>query len=410
MMRKTLWALSMLFVLSGCNDGGEESGYRRDTKVNTTFNIQYSLNYDLPSINYPATYSQQSEMIEGIPEILPIYPFRFVVELWEEIPNTAVTPSDPDDSVDNPDAEEPSDSEDSVDNPDAENPAEPEPGVSYRRYGRYVWTTTNHIPVDGQEDRYVFSETVRLTRSKFKVIIWADYSTRGGGDRYFTTDSPGNRYDANLYGLRDVTAQVADQREYYDGFSSIQDIDLTVFEDEYNPSTTIEASVERALGKYTLIATDFEDYKNSVSEEEYKATKEPLEVRIHYGGDYSEDVALENGFRAFYDGLKQSHNYYMAGSQSQNPVISEDGKEMILTFDYAFADPDGEPLKDVMITVYGPMNTPLRAIKISELPLERNKETFFRGPFLFKEWENGSDENGITIYDDFDEKGNPIEI
>lgn len=377
MMRKTLWALSLLFVLSGCNDGGEESGYRRDRMVNTTFNIQYSLNYDLPSINYPATYNQQSEMIEGVPQILPTYPLRFIVEFWEEIPN---------------------------------NPEDPAAGVTYRRYGRKVWNTTTHIPVAGQADRYVFTETARLSRSKFKMIIWADYSARGGYDRYFTTNSAGNLYDPSLYGLRNVTMAMSHQQDYYDGFSSIQDIDLTVFGDEYNPSTTIEASVERAFGKYTLIATDLADYKSSVSEEEYKATKEPLEVKIHYGGDYYGDENPENGYRAFYDALNQTPIYYRAGSESQKPVISEDGNEMVLTFDYAVAYPDGRPLKDVMITIYGPMNTPLRAIKISELPLERNKETFFRGPFLFNEWENGSDDNGITIYDDFDDKGNPIEI
>lgn len=380
MMRKTLWALSLLFVLSGCNDGGEESDFKWDTKVNTTFNIQYSLNFDLPSINYPATYNQQSEMIEGIPQILPTYPLRFVVEFWEEIPNNA---------------------------------EDPDAGVSYRRYGRYSWITTTHIPVDGLTDRYVFTETARLTRSKFKMIIWADYSYRSKSDRYFGTNMVNDIYDWNMYGLRTVLLSTPSrQRDYYDGFSSVQDIDLTIFGDDYSPSTTIEASVERAFGKFTLIATDFGDYKNSVSEEEYKATKEPLEVKIAYGGDYIGDFYPEpdNGFRSFYDGLTQTHKYYLSGIEYQSPVISENGDELVLTYDYSLATPDGDPLKDVMITIYGPMNTPLRAIKISELPLERNKETFFRGPFLFKEWENGSDDNGITIYDDFDDKGNPIEI
>lgn len=379
MMRKTLWALSLLFVLSGCNDGGEENPPKQDRLVNTTVNIEYSLNFDTPSVNYPATNNQQSEVLPGIPVIPPSVRMRFVIEFWEEIPL---------------------------------DPADPSAGVTYRRYGRKTaFGISQHIPVAGQSDRYVASNDMRLSKSKFKMLIWVDYVNRqlpGQSliDAYFSTNRISATDPNNFYGLRYLVMSLDKQRNFYDAFSGVQDVDLTVHQGEEISNTTINASVERVFGKYTLIASDYKEYKESVSPGDFDASKKPIAVRVAYGGAYGEENP-ENGFRGMYDAMSQNVTAYIANQEMYLPVVSEseDGEELILTFDYILANADNSPLKDVMVTIYGPMGVSLRKIKISELPIERNKETFFRAPFLFNQFSGG--DSGITIVDGFDDNGAP---
>ncbi len=394
MMRKTLWALSLLFVLSGCNDdGGEESGSRYDRMINTTFNIEYSLNYDLPSINYPTTYNQQSEPLTGIPEIPAAALMRFTVEFWEEMPN---------------------------------DPNNPEAGVWYRYYGTKPYYTTSHYPVEGQEDRYVFSADARLSRSKFKVVVLADY-VRRSGYAYFSLDPQVSGLAPNISHLRSIFAGTAQQNTLgsgtiplaYEALSGTKDLDLTVYPDQPNVFMTCDVPVTRALGKFTLIATDYGEYVRSVSPAEFEATKKPLEVKVEYNlavitdPQDPDDGLATNGFRGVYDALLQTFTGY-GQAEMQKPVlaISPDGEELTLTFDYAFADLENSPLKDVVVTIYGPMDIVLRRVMITGLPLERNKETFLRAPFLFKVWENGSDDAnpGITIIDTFDDQGTPVVV
>ncbi len=399
MMRKTLWALALLFVMSGCNDGGEDTPPKYDKMVDVTFNIEYSLNYDTPSIYYPSTGvapepsvpSDPSGSVGQVPAMPQGKAMRFVVELWE---NVAAEGEEP----------------------------------HYIRYNQKQWGILKHSPVEGEEDRYLFTATARVTKKKYKMLIWADYIN----SRYVTNDGTlsstnvgayfGVNYvddfDTDIRGLRCVNIPRALQRDAYDAFSGIQDVDLTPFEEFNTAATTIEASVERVFGKYTLIATDLQEYKAKFSEDEYFARRRPVNVKIDYGAEYAEAPALKdeetgeliNGMRGTFDALNQNVSYYTANQTMQLPIlsVSDDESEVYLTFDYAIGMPDKTPLKDVKMTIYGPGSYPITRLRIGEIPLERNKETFFRAGFFTNSWETG--DGDINIEDDFDDLGDPEEI
>lgn len=388
MMRKTLWALALLVVLSGCNDNyGDDTPPKEDRLVNTTFNIEYSLNFDTPSVNYPATNNQQSEIFDGIAEMPVGWTMRFIMELWEEKTTEG-------------------------DNPE----------IYYERYHRLVWGTRKHVPVPGEVDKYVLTKTARISKGRYKVLLWADYTrsykydedlgTSVPADYYFGTDYLSPKYK-DLYGLRYVLITQAYQRDNYDAFSGTGEIDFTIYEDSAVSYAEETFSVSRVFGKYTLIATGLQEYKDAILPPlTYETNMKPLEVNIDYGGETYEvddEEFATGGLRSVYDGLNQTSSHFRPEAAFQLEVVAENEEddEIVLTYDYILANADNAPINEVTMTLIGPMNTKLNKILIGTLPIERNKETFFRAHFLNKVNPGPGD---ITIIDDFDDGDGPTDI
>ena len=357
MIKKALWALALLCIVSGCNKKNYDTPPRYERLVNTTFTFEYDFAYaDSPS-----------QPLTEAPEMPDELNFRVVLELYEWVENK--------------------------DNPGT---------YTYRYYDRGVYTTDQHQL--GENGKLYLTGELKVPKTKFTAVIWGDY-TRASSPRtdywYYTFRS--GYFNEENNGLRRVRFNPNnEQDENFDvALCGIHTIDFTSFEDIDNAFTGVTMSMDRVLSQFTLIASDLEEYKNSiVYPNTYDANMKPVLVRVDYG-TYSLETPLA-GYRNSYDGLFQR-----VGNSTDINKIDEftpeelNANEMFLASDYLFSDPNLDK-QEMIVSIVGPMNVTLSKFKI-QVPLERNSKTVIKAPFLTGNFSGSiGDQYGITIVDDFD--------
>ena len=233
---------------------------------------------------------------------------------------------------------------------------------------------------------------LNLHARNYKLAVWVD--------RYNTEN------DSCLYDASDLTGIVrANNRSYgntenKDAFFATADLDLTPYRNEWGAKVDVEIAPRRAVGRYTLIATDVADFRQKIADGEVApdAENDNFRARLTYN-DY-----LPVGFNAK-EGITRHAFRYVTYNKSFR--ISDDTPdELELAFDYVFVNADEEASIPVTLEVYSNNASGDEVIWASttfRIRCVRGENTAVRSNFL-----TADPEEGVGIDPDFDghEEGN----
>lgn len=356
MIKRALWALALLLLVSGCKKDEHDTPPRYERLVGTTFTFEYDLAYD----------DSQSGPLTQAPEMPEDMNFRVILELYEWL----------------------------------EDPANPGT-YTYRFYDRGIYTTDQHVL--GDNGKLYIKGELRVPKTKMTAVIWGDY-TRASSPRvdYWYTTFRSSYYNEENRGLRRVLAYTGAERDatYGDALSGIHTIDFTSFEDIDNAFTSVTMSMSRVMSGFALVATDLDEYKNSImAPNSYEVNMKPVAIKLDYGTRSLETPLA--GYRQSFDGLFQR----VGSTPDVNRVVAykpiEFSGNMQLASDWLFSDPNLDK-QEMTVSIIGPMNVTLTKFKI-QVPLTRNRITVIGAPFLTGDFEGSfADQYGVTIIDDFE--------
>lgn len=222
----------------------------------------------------------------------------------------------------------------------------------------------------------------------YRALTWADYSLKdNANDWHFKTD----QLDAVQV---DVDHKPRDNHHKNSAAGKCNfsvDFDLSKSGDPIiwsetrsTPSADLVVPVylDRAVGRFRLWATDLQDFLNSGNR------LEDLRIQIIYkqyvSAGYNVDTENPNRF-------VQTHTMETIPS-----IVPEDGS-VLLAYDYVLTSLDKEDHVLIDVFIYKD-DRELNHYQNITIPLQRNKETVIKGPFLTQKVGSGD----IGIDDDFD--------
>lgn len=222
----------------------------------------------------------------------------------------------------------------------------------------------------------------------YRALTWADYSLKdNANDWHFKTD----QLDAVQV---DVDHKPRDNHHKNSAAGKCNfsvDFDLSKSSDPIissdtraTPSTdhVVPVYLERAVGRFRLWATDLQDFLNSGNR------LEDLRIQIIYkqyvSAGYNVDTESPNRF------------VQMRTMETTPTTVSGDGS-VLLAYDYVLTSSDKEDHVLVDVFIYA-NDQELNHYQNITIPLQRNRETVVKGPFLTQEIGSGD----IGIDDDFD--------
>lgn len=230
-----------------------------------------------------------------------------------------------------------------------------------------------------------------VPKGTYRTLTWADYVlTSNAVDWHFNTQA--------LNSIQvDVTQQPHDNhhksaaagaRNFTVDFSQSGYTGTPVFIDETRAVTAennvVSLNLQRASGRFVLLSTDLKEFVNSGNK------IDDLQVHIIYkqyvSAGYNVDTGTPNHFIQTY-------------TLETTPTILQSESTILLAYDYILTSSDREDniLIDIFIYDDGKEVNHYQNVTI---PLQRNRETIVKGPFLTKEIGSGD----IGIDNDFDDE------
>lgn len=228
---------------------------------------------------------------------------------------------------------------------------------------------------------------MKLHARDYRIAVWADYVQAADTitDWWYntTTLSPVIKSDLTYKG----------NIEYKDVFCGMQRVNLSDYRDEWNAVVPIEMTLERPVGRYELIATDVQEFRDKIAAGEI-AEGSTLTARINYS-DYQ-----PVGIDVLTGELRNPLSYL----SYETPIrLPEEGiDDLNIGFDYVFCEAEGSeiPLEVTIVAEYGDEQTTI-ARSIIRIPAERGMNVTMRDNFLTADPALAEDGVGIdSSYDD----------
>lgn len=148
----------------------------------------------------------------------------------------------------------------------------------------------------------------------------------------------------------------------------------------------IPVYTNRPLGRYKIYATDIDEYVAA------GGSLDEIQVQVTYR------QYISNGYNV---ATQQPNSFIEASTfvtQPQLPVTRSGSQETPLAYDYVLVSTDKEDHIKADLFIYDKDGTEINHYQDIDIPLQRNKETVIRGPFLTLERGSG----GISINEEFE--------
>ena len=224
----------------------------------------------------------------------------------------------------------------------------------------------------------------------YRALVWADYTLRDNvEDWHFKTENL-NAVQVDVdHDLRDnhhknSAAGRCDFSVDFDFSRSSAPIILSETRTIPAADHIVPVYLERAVGRFRLWATDLQDFLNSGNR------IEDLRIQIVYkqyvSAGYNVDTGTPNRFVQMYV------------TETVPTTVLEDGN-VLLGYDYVLTSSDKEDHVLVDVFIYDE-DKELNHYKNISIPLQRNRETVVKGPFLTQKIGSGD----IGIDDEFDDE------
>lgn len=215
-----------------------------------------------------------------------------------------------------------------------------------------------------------------LPADRYLVMVWTDYVSSGE-----TTDL---YYDTSVAGYVTVGIPYCGNNDFRDAFRGRVMLDLT------SGPHDVTVAMERPLGKYRLVATDFDIFLSRAEEfarshwERSRAgnpLSAPSEMPPVNLSDYRVEVSYPVYMPHVFDLLNNRPCDSRTGVKFHGSIRRVSQKEAELGFDYVFVN--GKELKvTVKVDIYDPNGTNISSSGAIDLPLIRSGLTTVRGEFL----------------------------
>ena len=223
---------------------------------------------------------------------------------------------------------------------------------------------------------------MKLHARDYRIAVWADYVQAADTitDWWYntTTLSPiinNGSYNGNS--------------EYKDAFCGMQRVNLSDYRDEWNAVVPIEMTLERPVGRYELIATDVQEFRDKIATGEVQGSS--FTARINYS-DYQ-----PAGIDVLTGELRNPLSYLSYRTRIHLPEEGTD--DLSIGFDYVFCEAEGSeiPLEVAIVNE----KDSIVARSIIRIPAERGMNVTMRDNFLTADPALAEDGVGIdSSYDD----------
>ena len=222
----------------------------------------------------------------------------------------------------------------------------------------------------------------RLHAKEYRLVVWADLVSETENGIYYKTD--------DLTRIRHE--RFRGQTIYKDALYASENLDLSVYGDEWNAEVDFAVELARPMGVYELVANDVRKFVAGLDDN--PDIGETFVVRVNYDG------YLPTGFNA-YDGITwNALNLQTFSRTVRVPSGNED--ELSLVFDYVLMDEDNENVS-LTVDILDDRNN-IAASSTITVPCRRNERTVIRRPFL-----TSQPGDGVSIDTDF-ETGEDVDL
>ena len=229
---------------------------------------------------------------------------------------------------------------------------------------------------DGPQD---LSLKLQLEPARYRLMVWSDYTDDLGSSLYY---DPGD-----FHNIRIPDGSYNGSDPYRDAFAGVLEVDYsTILEADAKVEETL--TMERPVGKYSVIATDRDDFitmyiarlkermmKSGVETKGQEPKAEDIDINI-----FKVIVAYTGFLPDTYSLWSQAPVDSRTGVQFQSSIREMEGGDLELAMDYVIVNGE-ESSVSVGLYIYDDYNEILATFQTS-IPLHSGMRTILKGNFL----------------------------
>ncbi|MDE6098395.1 MAG: hypothetical protein K2L80_09160 [Muribaculaceae bacterium] len=235
------------------------------------------------------------------------------------------------------------------------------------------------LDVDNDATSVTLPVDLRLNARNYRLLVWSDYVNDNNRDTgwFYNCESLTPVYPTGKYNGNNI---------YKDAFDACAPLDLRPYADKWQAKVDIDVELRRPVGRYTLISTDLNAFRNKLNAGTISG--KTFTARIRYSS------YIPTGFNVLEQTPKNMLNY-LSYNVNLGDMKSADNSSVQIAFDYVMSRNENVEIP-LEIEIVNENNQLLSNCSIN-VPVKAGYNSIVRGRFL-----TATTDGGMSIDPDFD--------